>query len=90
MNQFLAWQVWESVTDGVFTLIGATVIFVTLSRLRKKKYSCWDEVPGFCAFGIIVTLLISFVIIGCSISKIVKVKIAPKIVLIDYIKTLGK
>lgn len=90
MNQFLQWEYYSNLSSGIICLI----IFLSGAFGIYKLYKAINKTKGGedGAFGVMFFLCaMCFAAFLFSVNQFydaAKVKIAPKIVLIDYIKTL--
>jgi hypothetical protein len=89
VQEFLSWKMSEAIINLIFFGIGAVILlFCLIYLLKKAKKHIEDEaiVPIF--FGISFTVISLIALLGYmkkDIQTVVKIKLAPRVYIIEYV-----
>lgn len=91
VKEMLAWYFWESV---IWIIIGVVVAIISYIAKRKiiesldtKMYNYGESVTMINAIYAVV-MAIAFIVICSNVMEAVKVKVAPRVVLVDQVKAM--
>lgn len=85
VHQLLMWKVFESMWHNVLAI---ALVFVSIKMYKMaNKYIEDDFKPVFCAIGGALLNLISIILLNI---KFIKIWIAPKVYIIEYLKEMTK
>ena len=88
LDQVLQWMFWESVLASILGL-GLLVASYFLMRAANNECKKSDQNEGIIIGGFVggvFALLFGIMLFACNITTVVKVKVAPKVVLVDYLR----
>jgi uncharacterized membrane protein YcjF (UPF0283 family) len=92
-NEIVAWSFWSNVVGCVEALIAlALMVSIASWGLRNWKKANYGDsffaVPS--TLGIVLSLLITFLPLSMCLSNAVKAAVAPRVVIIEYIRGASK
>jgi len=97
ISELLKWELWSSIIYmimGTIFLMGAFIFYKVMMKYHKKWKEDWDgyfKYDGqafFFLFGVAGLSLSGFPIIMVNLFKVVKILVAPRVFLLEYLTTL--
>jgi hypothetical protein len=100
VNQLLLFVFWQRITGiliwTIILMVMIITLFITLKLIKKNKIKDLDEKPAYvaslilCGFTALVLLMTGVLCVPEAISDLIKIKVAPKVFVVDYLREMIK